>query len=171
MVGQTVGIKSFDICGQDWRFSSLLYVRDSGESRFQQAVRAELERALAFEQSASIRNAPQQLDDQTPAYRSIVIYRGALVFNMLRQLIGEQKFDAMMRDYYSKYKGKNASIDDFEALASKVAGRPLRFFFGQWVDSTGFPSFGQITVWSTPEGFRVRALPGPRYIRAALIFC
>ena len=158
--GQTVGIKSFD---DVWlvqglaEFSSLLYVRDAeNESRFQQAVRAELERALAFEQSASIRNAPQQLDDQTPAYRSIVIYKGALVFNMLRQLLGEAKFDGMMKAYFAKYKGKTASIDDFEQLASQSAGRPLRFFFGQWVDSTGVPEFrADYRMVRTSEGFRV----------------
>ena len=158
--GQTVGMKSFD---DVWlvqglaEFSSLLYVRDSqNESRFQQAVRAELERALAFEQSASIRNAPQQLDDQTPAFRSIVVYKGALVFNMLRRLMGDQKFDAMMRDYYTKYKGRNVSIDEFEQFASQAAGRSLRFFFGQWVDSTGVPEFrAEYRMVRTKEGFRV----------------
>ena len=158
--GQTVGVKSFD---DIWlvqglaEFSSLLYIRDAeNETRFQQAIRAELERALAFEQSASIRNAPQQLDDQTPAYRSIVVYKGALVFNMLRQLIGGDKFDAMMRTYYTKYKGKTASIDDFEQLTAQTTGRPMRFFFGQWVDSTGVPEFrADYRMVRTTEGFRV----------------
>jgi tetratricopeptide (TPR) repeat protein len=158
--GQAVGIKSFD---DVWlvqglaEFSSLLYVRDSqNESRFQQAVRAELERGLAFEQSASIRNAPQQLDDQTPAFRSIIVYKGALVFNMLRRLMGDEKFDAMMRDYYTKYKGRNVNIDEFEQFASQAAGRPLRFFFGQWVDSTGVPEFrAEYRMVRTKEGFRV----------------
>jgi aminopeptidase N len=158
--GQAVGMKSFD---DTWlsqglaEFSTLLYVKDNeNETLYQQTVQAELEKALAFEQSSSIRRAPHQLDDQTAAFRSVVFYKGALVFNMLRQLMGEEKFDKMLRDYYIKYEGKNITLDEFEAFASKTAGRDLRFFFGQWVDSTGVPEFRSDYVISrTRDGFRV----------------
>src|SRR5262249_21505958 len=119
-------------------------------------VQAELEKALAFEQSASIRNAPKQLDDQTPPFRSVIFYKGALVFNMLRQLIGEEKFDKMLRDYYANNTGKSVTLDQFEALATKTAGRDMRFFFGQWVDSTGVPEFrSDYRMLRTKDGFRV----------------
>jgi tetratricopeptide (TPR) repeat protein len=158
--GQAVGIKSFD---DIWlsqglaQFSALLYYKDNGsETQFQQAIQAEMEKALAFEQAASIRNAPKQLDDQTPAYRSVVFNKGALVFNMLRQLMGEQKFDAMLRDYYVKFGGKNPTLEEFEAYVSKAAGRNLRSFFGQWVDSTGVPEFrAEYRMLRTKDGFRV----------------
>jgi tetratricopeptide (TPR) repeat protein len=158
--GQGVGLKSFD---DAWlwhglaEFSTLLYVKDNAnETLYQQTVQAELEKALAFEQSASIRNAPKQLDDQTAPYRSVVFNKGALVFNMLRQLIGEDKFDKMLRDYYAKNEGKNITLDDFESLATKTAGRELRFFFGQWVDSTGVLEFrSDYRMLRTKDGFRV----------------
>jgi tetratricopeptide (TPR) repeat protein len=158
--GQAVGLKSFD---DIWlsqgmaEFSRLLYFKDNeNETQFQQELQAELEKALAFEQSSSIRQAPNQLDDQTPAYRSVIFYKGALVLNMLRQLMGEQVFDKMLRDYYAKNEGKNVKLDDFEAFASQAAGRNLRFFFGQWVDSTGVPEFrAEYRVLRTKEGFRV----------------
>src|SRR5262249_62288360 len=109
-----------------------------------------------FEQSASIRNAPKQLDDQTPPYRSVIFYKGALVFNMLRQLLGDEKFDKLMRDYFTTYQGQNVSLDEFETFASKQAGRSLRFFFGQWVDSTGVPEFhAEYRMMRNKEGFRV----------------
>lgn len=158
--GQAVGLRSFD---DTWlsqglaEFSTLLYEKEElNEAQFQQTVQAELEKALAFEQSASIRNAPKQLDDQTPAYRSIVFHKGALVFNMLRQLMGEKEFDKMLQDYYTKFSGKNLTLDEFEAFASKTAGRDLRFFFGQWVDSTGVPEFrAEYRMLRLKEGFRV----------------
>lgn len=158
--GQTVGIKSFD---DIWlaqglaEFSALLYVKDnSNEALFQQTLQAQLERALAFEQSASIRNAPQQLDDQSAPYRSVVIYKGSLVFNMLRQFLGDQTFDRLLREYVTKYAGQNVDLDEFEKFASQVAGRPLRSFFGQWVDSTGVPEFrAEYRMLRNPEGFRV----------------
>lgn len=158
--GQAVGLKSFD---DTWlsqglaEFSTLLYIKDNtNETVFQQTLQAELEKALAFEQSASIRNAPKQLDDQTPAFRSVIFYKGALVFNMLRQVVGEEKFDKMLRDYYASNEGKNLTLDQFEAFATKTAGRDLRFFFGQWVDSTGVPEFrSEYRMLRTKDGFRV----------------
>ena len=158
--GQGVGLKSFD---DAWlwhglsEFSTLLYIKDnSNETLYQQNLQAELEKALAFEQSASIRNAPKQLDDQTAPYRSVVFNKGALVFNMLRQLVGDEKFDKMLHDYYTKNEGKNVTLDEFESLASRTAGRELRFFFGQWVDSTGVPEFrSEYRMLRTKDGFRV----------------
>jgi tetratricopeptide (TPR) repeat protein len=158
--GQAVGLKSFD---EAWlwhglaEFSTLLYVRDNeNETLYLQTLQAELEKALAFEQSASIRNAPKDLDDQTAPYRSVIFNKGALVFNMLRQLIGDEKFDKMLRDYYTKNEGKNVSLEEFETLATKTAGRNLRFFFGQWVESTGVPEFrSDYRMLRTKDGFRV----------------
>lgn len=159
--GQSVGLKSFD---DTWlaqglaQFSTLMYLKkEENESQFQQALQAELEKALAFEQSSSIRNAPKQLDDQTPAFRSIVFHKGALVLNMLRQLLTEEKFDKMLRDYYLQFNGKNVTLDEFEAFTSKVAGRDMRFFFGQWVDSTGVPEFrAEYRMLRTKDGqFRI----------------
>lgn len=158
--GQTVGIKSFD---DAWlmqglsQFSGLMYIKDNqNESMFQQAMQAELEKGLAFEQSASIRNAPKQLDDQSSAFRSVVYYKGAVVFNMLRQLMGEKNFDTFIKQYYAQQSGKNVGIDDFETIASKAAGRSLRSFFGQWVDSTGVPEFrADWRMLRLKDGFRV----------------
>jgi tetratricopeptide (TPR) repeat protein len=158
--GQAVGLKTFD---DAWlwhglaEFSTLLYVKDNeNETLYQQTVQAELEKALAFEQSASIRNAPKDIEDTTAPYRSVVFNKGALVFNMLRQLMGEEKFDKMLRDYYAKNEGKNVTLDEFETLAAKTAGRNLRFFFGQWVESTGVPEFrSDYRMLRTKDGFRV----------------
>jgi len=43
--------------------------------------------------------------------------------------------------FTNNYRGKNGSIDDFEKLASNVAGENLRYFFAQWVEGTGVPEF------------------------------
>ncbi|NBO64566.1 MAG: hypothetical protein EBU88_06940 [Acidobacteria bacterium] len=158
--GQTVGLRSFDdtLLSQGLaEFSSMLYILErENESIYRQALQAELEKALAFEQSSSIRTAPSQLDDQSSAFKSVIFHKGALVFSMLRQLMGAENFDSMLRDYYKTYAGRNITLDDFEAFASKAAGRDLRFFFGQWVDSTGVPEFrSDYRVLRNRDGFRV----------------
>jgi aminopeptidase N len=160
--GQSVGLKSFD---DAWlsqglaQYSSVLY-RESQQSaaEFQGTLSELIELALAFEQEASIARAPSQLNDQSPAFRSVVFYKGAYVFNMLRGTIGDEKFFNVINAYYNTFKGKNASIDDFETVAEKTVGANLRGFFGLWVDSTGVPEFKvDYSIIRTKEGkFKVR---------------
>jgi len=160
--GQAVGLKRFD---DAWlaqglaEYSSVLY-RESQQSpaEFHGTLSEILEQALAFEQDASIARAPAQLNDQSPAYRSVVFYKGAYVYHMMRTTIGDEKFFKLLQTYYSTNKGKNSSIDDFEGLSGKVAGSSLRGFFALWVDSTGVPEFKtDYSILRTKEGkFKVR---------------
>lgn len=160
--GQSVGLKSFD---DAWlsqglaEYSSVLY-RESQQSaaEFQETLSEIMELALAFEQEASIARAPAQLNDQSPAYRSVIFYKGAYVYHMLRGTIGDDKFSNILKSYYSTYKGQNAAIEDFENLASKVSGTSLRGFFGLWIDSTGVPEFKvEYTIIRTKDSkFKVR---------------
>ncbi len=160
--GQAVGLKSFD---DAWlsqglsEYSSVLY-RESQQSaaEFHETLAEIMELALAFEQEASIARAPAQLNDQSPAYRSVIFYKGAYVYHMLRGTIGDDKFLNILKSYYSTFKGQNAGIGDFESLASKVAGTSLRGFFGLWIDSTGVPEFKvEYTIIRTKDSkFKVR---------------
>ncbi|HEY0547668.1 MAG TPA: M1 family aminopeptidase [Pyrinomonadaceae bacterium] len=143
--GQTVGLKSFDDAwlSQGLAEWSAFALREStlDEGGIDAAQREMQERALTFEQTASIARAPAALDDQSAAFQSIVFYKGAMVFRMLRQTMGQEKFTQLMHTFLEQYRGKNASIDDFERLASQVNGEPLRYFFAQWVEGTGVPEF------------------------------
>jgi aminopeptidase N len=67
--------------------------------------------------------------------------KGAFVYKLLRDTLGEAKFDQLLRTFLNNYRGKNASIDDFEKLATQVAGEPMRYFFARWVEGTGVPEF------------------------------
>ena len=143
--GLTVGLKSFD---DAWLSQGLAEWSASPSARagsrarqLDTAQRDMLERALMFEQSASIARAPSTLDDQSAAYQSVVFYKGAMVFRMLRETIGREKFDELLARYVGEYRGKNASIDDFETLATAVNGENMRYFFARWVEGTGVPEF------------------------------
>ncbi|HSO74141.1 MAG TPA: M1 family aminopeptidase, partial [Blastocatellia bacterium] len=160
--GQSVGLKSFD---DAWlshglgQYSSVLY-RESQESasEFHETLSEIIELALAFEQESPIARAPAQLNDQSPAYRSVVFYKGAYVYHMLRATIGDEKFFELIKSYYSTFKNQNAGIDDFESLTNKVSGQNLRGFYGLWIDSTGVPEFKiDFSIIRTKEGkFKVR---------------
>ncbi len=143
--GQSVGLKSFDDAwiSQGLAEWSGFAFREANLTTggLDSAQREQQERALTFEQTASIARAPSALDDQSAAYQSIVFYKGSMTLRMLRETIGKDKFDQLLHTFLENYRGKNASIDDFEKLASKVSGENLRYFFAQWVEGTGVPEF------------------------------
>ena len=143
--GQTVGLKSFDDAwiSQGLAEWSAFAFRESNLTggALEAIQREEQERALTFEQTASIARAPGALDDQSAAYQSIIFHKGAMVFRMLRETMGKEKFDQLLHNFLEQYRGKNASIDDFEKLASQVAVVNLRYFFAQWIEGTGVPEF------------------------------
>src|SRR6267142_3096247 len=143
--GQSVGLKSFD---DAWvsqglaEWSAFAFRESTLTAGGLDAVqREQQERALTFEQTASIARAPSALDDQSAAYQSIVFHKGAMVFRMLRETLGKGKFDQLLRSYLEEYRGKNASIDNFEQLATQAAGENMRYFFAQWIEGTGVPEF------------------------------
>jgi tetratricopeptide (TPR) repeat protein len=90
--------------------------------------------------------------------------KGALVFHMLRTQLGDDAFTSLIREFYKKYEGKNADLNDFEKMAmtkipAPVKGQPpvnLVSFFSQWLNSTGVPEFKlEYIVYRTRKGFKV----------------
>jgi tetratricopeptide (TPR) repeat protein len=143
--GHTVGLKSFDDAwiSQGLAEWSAYNYRESNlkGAALENLHRETLEKALTFEQTASIARAPSTLDDQSTAYQYIVFAKGAMVFRLLRDTLGAQKFNQLLRTFLQQYRDKNASIDDFEKLATQVAGQNMRYFFARWVEGTGVPEF------------------------------
>jgi aminopeptidase N len=143
--GQTVGLKSFDDAwlSQGLAEWSAFAFRETSLTAggLDAAQREQQERALTFEQTASIARAPSALDDQSAAYQSIVFYKGSMIFRMLRETIGRDNFDRLLRTFLDTYRGKNASIDEFEKLAVQISQDNLRYFFAQWIEGTGVPEF------------------------------
>lgn len=155
--GHTVGLKSFDDAwlSQGLAEYSAFSLRESQLTGAQlDSLRRELlEKSLTFEQTASLARTPASLDDQSVAYQYIMYAKGAFVFKLLRDTMGEQQFEELLRTFLQKYRGKNASIYDFEELANQVAGKNLRYFFARWVEGTGVPEFqADYLILRTREG-------------------
>lgn len=143
--GFTVGLASFDDAwlSQGLAEYSAFTLRESmlTGAKLDNLRRELLEKALTFEQTASLVRTPGNLDDQSTAYQYIMFDKGAMVYKLLRDSIGEAKFNQLMRTYVDRFRDKNASIDEFEKLATEVAGQPMRYFFARWVEGTGVPEF------------------------------
>lgn len=155
--GLTVGLKSFDDAwlSQGLAEYSAFSLRESTltGAKLDSLRRELLERSLTFEQTASLARTPASLDDQSIAYQYIMYGKGAIVYKLLRDTLGEQKFDQLLKQFIQKYRGKNASIREFEDLSSQIAGNNLRYFFARWVEGTGVPEFqADYLILRTREG-------------------
>lgn len=143
--GLTVGLKSFDDAwiSQGLAEYSAFSLREEGidDARLESMRRELVERALTFEQTASLLRTPSNLDDQSVAYQYIMYGKGAMVFKLLRDTLGDAKFDTLLRTYLNEFRGKAASIDEFERLTTRVADMNMRYFFARWVEGTGVPEF------------------------------
>lgn len=66
-------------------------------------------------------------------FHRLVYDKGAWVLHMLRSDIGDKEFFNGLRNYYNKYKYKNASTFDFITVMESASGKNLSQFFEQWV--------------------------------------
>jgi len=98
-----------------------------------------------------------ETDRTRGAYSALTYDKGALVLRMVHFLFTDpqtgngQPFFDMMRDFVQRFKWKTASTEDFFAvanehlkdtpLAQKYGYKSLNWFFQQWVEGTGLPSY------------------------------
>lgn len=65
--------------------------------------------------------------------------KGGWVLHMLRRKMGDTLFWKGIRNYYERYKGKNASTDDLQKVMEATSGQHLSRFFRQWLFTPGQP--------------------------------
>lgn len=65
--------------------------------------------------------------------------KGAWVLHMLRREIGDSAFFAGIRAYYSTFRDSTALSADLATTMERFAGRPLAWFFQQWLLQPGYP--------------------------------
>jgi aminopeptidase N len=68
-----------------------------------------------------------------------VYFRGALTLHALRIEIGDEAFFETLRTYHERYKGGNASTDDFIAVAEEISGSQLDDLFEDWLYQDQLP--------------------------------
>lgn len=78
--------------------------------------------------------------------------KSAMVFVMLRDLLGEAAFDRGLRRFWEHHRFKPARWDDLRAAFEAASGRDLRPFFQAWLQRADAP---------LPEIVRARFIPDP----------
>ncbi len=80
-------------------------------------------------------------------YQTMVYLKGAWVLHMLRVLMldlrtmNEDPFTNMMRDFYSQYRGTQATTEDFRRVVEQHVGSNMQWFFDQWVSGAAIPKY------------------------------
>ena len=74
-------------------------------------------------------------------FNRIVYDKGAWALHMLRGMLGDDTFWAILREYRARHAMQSVVTEDFQTVCEEVAGRDLDFFFNQWIYGYGQPCY------------------------------
>ncbi len=125
-------------------YSAMLYFEDRyGRDRAEQMM--ELHLKTPYSMGRMLGNADAPVNLKTSAYKSNVQYgaivygKGALFYDALRKLIGDEAFFAGLRDYYGQYNTRLASSHDLRSLFERRAPAKtaqIRALYKRWIEET-----------------------------------
>lgn len=137
------------------RYAELLHTEQTAPAgAVETEVRDTYVEALTVDNPPLIQAA--RLEDYSPEYWATTAAKGAAVYQMLRNVLGEDNFKKLLKAIPEQFANKSVSTDDISKMASDLAGYDLGFFFLQWIESSGAPQFKlEYTVYRTNKGFRI----------------
>ena len=145
-----------------WLTDGLSYysaARYLGEDGGAEALKKEIDAlailALKFESKSSVRDGIS-LGYRSDRYESVVSGKGAWVVNMLHGIIGEEKFDELLKQYFETAAKNGGGAAAFQRLARDIYGRDINWFFAVWLDTIGVPNMQlDYVLYRTVDGFRI----------------
>jgi hypothetical protein len=111
-----------------------------------------------------LRNMTSLVDEQTdfplsrfmgrydPVSQAVGYGKGAMVFHMVRERIGEEGFWEALRDLYRQRRFQRVSWSDFQHAFERRCGCSLKTFFEQWVNRPGALRLSLREVRSSRDG-------------------
>ena len=156
---ETVGVQSTDdlwlVDGMSY-FSAAQYMgKSEGPAAYKEEIDNLAVLALKFEAKSAVR-VGISLGHRTDKYESVVAGKGAWILNMLQGIMGESRFQQLIRQYNHDFAGKAGSTAAFRKLAERIFDNDLGWFFAEWIDTIGVPEFQvDYVVYKTTSGFRV----------------
>jgi aminopeptidase N len=135
-------------------FTLLFTEHDAGRDAFVDGLKRSRAQVLQLEQK--LPDTPvihRNLADMRKVLNGLVYQKGAWVLHMLRQEVGTANFWTAIREYYRRYRDRNASTDDLRAVFEQVSGKKLDWFFTQWLNRAGVPKIEG--VWRYDAGRRI----------------
>jgi aminopeptidase N len=121
-------------------FTLLFTEHDEGRDAFVAGLKQSRAQVLGLEQK--LPDTPiihRNLADMRRVLNGLVYQKAGWVLHMLRAEVGTEHFWTAMREYYRRYRNQNASTAELRAIVEQVAGKPLDWFFTQWLTRPGVP--------------------------------
>ncbi len=87
-------------------------------------------------------------------YNAMIYTRGELMYSQLRDVLGDSVFRAFFHDYYDRWALKHVDEWAMESSAERVSGKPLGWFFHEWVHEVGLVDYAltRATTTEQPNG-------------------
>lgn len=76
-----------------------------------------------------------------PIYQTLAYDKGAFVLHALRGVMGDEAFFGAMRDFVRAGRERVVTVAMFREAVEKRHGRPMGWFFEQWLDKPGIPRY------------------------------
>ncbi len=137
-------------------YAELLYLEyQDGKGALQTALKDISAGALAYDNTPL--TSAGRLNAFSPQFQSMTFDKGAMVYHMLRWMVGDNTFTSILNSITGKYAGKGVTTAEFEKIAQKATKQNLTPFFSEWLNGTGAPDFK--TKWTVfrlgnGKGFR-----------------
>lgn len=99
------------------------------------------EHARAYHQRLTRDPHVEELGDPGPdaMFDDWVYKRGALTLHVLRLTVGDDAFFALLHRWTAEHRDGVVTTEEFEALATEVAGRSLKPLFDRWLREVALP--------------------------------
>jgi len=98
---------------------------------------AELQRRTAMLATAEPVSTNAEIFRSFSVYNSMVYSRAENMYAALRDVIGDDAFRQLWREYYARWALKHVDRVAFLKSVEHVTGTPLEWFFTQWLDEVG----------------------------------
>jgi aminopeptidase N len=117
-------------------FSEDLYKEYSqGKSVYFSSMNARANYYYNYNPGYPIYNPPQLFN------AAISYYKGALVLNMLRYMLGDSLFFLTLSNYRNQFSYSNATTEDFKNIINQTTGADYSFFIDQWIYQPNHPYY------------------------------
>lgn len=91
------------------------------------------------------------VNDPDEVVDAITYDKAPEVLNTLRNLIGDEAYEAAWREYFRRFDGGNANTDDFLKVFSEVTGRDIGALMRPWLFAAGHPTVHAKWSWNAGE--------------------
>ena len=128
-------------------FENIFFERADGREKF---VRLMLKDKETYLKSNSANSRPIYDPATTDLFKLLNAnnyQKGAWVLHMLRHVVGDKAFFAAIRDYYQRFRDRNAMTIDFQRVVEAHSNQELAWFFDEWIYKAGHPVYDARWRW------------------------